>query len=250
MHKYKWLWAACFVVANQALAADFGLSAGYWDYRVAGSVERDGISQDFQSDLDVKANRHDLYAFTWSTGPGWWRPDLAASYTPIKVSGQRTVQASGANLINLLGIGSSSTTLVKGDADLADIDLTARYPAQLGTATVWGGITIKHLSGTVVTRNSSDVAENNQSINQTFPMLHLSGKVPLTSWLAITVQGNVIKYQDDSANDFCVAVSLGFLGPIGLDLGWQRKSFKISQPDFKLDTTLSGLLLGASIALH
>lgn len=243
MTKLKWLCLGGLVFTAQAIAADLSLSAGYWDYLVKGTVERNGITQDFQNDLGVQAERHELLAFALDTGEGWWRPDVSASYTPIKASGQRMVQSGGSVLIP------GSTTLVKGDADLKDIDLTLRFPAQLANVTVWGGITIKYLNGTLISQNSSDTVEDNQSINQTFPMFHLSARVAPLSWLVLTAQGNAIKYQDDSANDICAAFSFGGFGPIGLDLGWKRNNYKINQQNFKLDTTLSGLFIGASASL-
>lgn len=228
-----------------AAASDLTLIADYWDFEVSGHVDRNGDVQDFEADLGVAARDHAAYSLAWNTGPGWWRPDLAASHTPISAGGQRVV-SNGLSFGPVVLI-PGSTAL--GDADLDDTDLTLRYPLRRGRSTLWGGLTIKRIAGMVVVRDQSDTAEDRERIDQVFPLLHLAAGTSLNDWLSLSAQGNVARYRDSEAYELRVGVSLGIAGPLGINLGWQRKHYRVSDGDYLLDATLSGAIAGIFLRL-
>lgn len=222
-------------------AADFSFGADYWGYDVRGQVDRNGDVLDFQSDLDVKARTHTQYLAAWNTGPGWWKPDLAFSYTPIKASGQHDVPG-GTRFGGLLFPPTNNTVL--GDADLADLSVSLRYPLTLGATHVWGGLTLKRLNGHVTVRDQNDTQEDQQDFNELFPMLHAAVAAPLASWLTLAGQADFIKYGSNSAWDLRAGVSVGVYGPVGLNLGWQGKHYHVESGSYRLNATLSGATAG------
>lgn len=221
--------------------------ADYWDYAVSGSVTRDGDVQDLDSDLGIEARKHSVYSLAWNTGPGWWRPDFAASYTPIDAGGQQEVRNTGI-FGSLLFVQGSS--VARGDADLEDTDLSLRYPATIGSSTFWGGVTVKRIAGVISVRDQSETAEDRQRFDLTFPLLHVAASVPVQSWLSLSAQGNAAKYRDDTAYELRLGASIGVLGPVGINLGWQLKRYQINDGDYLLDAKLSGLLAGVVVTLR
>lgn len=234
------------LLCGSTAAAELNLAADYWDYRVAGEVQRGDDVQDLETDFGVEARENLAYRLAWNTGPGWWRPDLAASHTPLQAGGQRN---SGSGLrfgpVVLLPGGTAI-----GDAALDDTDLSLRYPLRLGHGTVWGGLTIKRIAGTVTVRDASDTQEDRQRIDQTFPLLHAAASLPLNSWLTLGVQGNAAKYRDDQAYELRAGLSCGLVGPLGINLGWQLKRYRVNDGDYRLDARLAGAQAGLYLSLR
>ena len=227
-------------------AAELSLNADYWDYSVSGFVERGSDAQDLESDLGVEARAHATYSLSWNTGPGWWRPDFAASHTRLDAGGQRTA-SNGLSFGPVVLIPGSSAF---GDARLDDTDLTLRYPLQFERLTLWGGLTVKRIAGTIVVRDESDTQEDRQAIDQVFPLLHLAASAPLTTWLSLSAQGNLARYRDNEAHELRAGLSFGLLGPVGVNLGWQHKQYRVSDGDYRFDATLSGAIAGVFVKLR
>lgn len=233
------------IFVHPASAAEVSLTADYWDYKISGTVNRSGDVQDLDRDLGVEARDHASYGFAWNTGPGWWRPDFAANYTPIKADGQRI--SAGTHFGPLVIIPGS---VARGEADLDDADLSLRYPLKFGWGTIWGGVTIKRITGFVSIRDATSMALDRQQIDQLFPLLHLALSAPLTSWLTLSAQGNAIEYQGSKAYELRTGASIGILGPLGINLGWQYKQYRVSEGDYLFDASLSGALAGVFITLR
>jgi hypothetical protein len=236
----------CLLLASPcATGAELNLRADWWDYDVSGSVDRRGDVQDLDADLGVEARGHNMaYALAWNTGPGWV-PDFAASYTRIDAGGERVTPGFRFGPIVL-----APGSVARGDADLEDIDLTLRYPFALGNSRLWAGVTLKRVHGDVVIGDDASSAEDRQRIDQAFPLLHLAASVPLSSWLALSAQGNAVKYGDNEAWEGRAGVSLGLLESFGINLGWQTKHYRVADGDYLLDATLSGAVAGAFITFR
>jgi hypothetical protein len=137
--------------ATSAAAQTLSLSAGGWNYRVAGEVTRAGQTQDLDDDLDVQGRRRSFLAAELRPGeygPGWL-PDLVLRRTRIDAAGQRTV--SGSVSVGPVPIGEESGTAFV-DADLEDRELTLRYPYRIRSLEAVAGISVKQLRGPVTAR--------------------------------------------------------------------------------------------------
>lgn len=230
-----------------AQAADLSLLADHWGYRVHGVVVRDGDVQDLGADLGVQSLEHAAYGFAWNTGSGWWHPDFAASYTKIDAAGERRTD-------NSVSFGPlvlfPAEGVAQGRADLDDVDLTLRYPLQLDALTLWGGLTLKRLRGDVSVRSATNGSEDREHIDQIFPLLHVAANQRLADWVSLSAQGNAVRYGDDLAYEWRVGASLGLLGPLGVNFGWQTKRYRFNDGNYRLDATLSGLIAGVSLTLR
>ncbi|HVT36881.1 MAG TPA: hypothetical protein VHE37_14920 [Nevskiaceae bacterium] len=248
MNTRRWLLALACMLCTDAGAADFSLGADYWGYQVRGSVNRNGDVLDFDRDLGVQAQTHALLQAAWNTGPGWWKPDFALSYAPIKAGGQQEVTA-GTRFGGLLF--PSGNTVIFGDADLKDLALTLRYPLALGNARIWGGISAKHVNGEVTVRDRNDTQEDVQDINQWFPMLHVAAAIPAASWLTLSAEANGARYASNQAWDVRAGASIGIYGPLGLNAGWAARHYHVeSDSSYRLDATLSGVTAGLYLLLR
>lgn len=233
------------LLAPPAHAGEFSLSYGSWNYDISGSADSNGSRLDFESDLGVRAREKSVYLASWDTAPGWW-PDLAASYTPIRADGRKVFTRDttfGGVVLQ------RNTSTAFADADLTDLDLTLRYPARLGSATVHGGVTVKRLNGEIRVKDESDAEENREPIDQTFPMAHLGFGLPLAEWLKLDAAANYVTYHGDQAFDGRVQAIL-ILGPFSLNAGWQRKAYKVHSNRYLLDAELSGGFAGIGLLIR
>jgi hypothetical protein len=237
--------AAALALPAAAQAEQFYLGYSDWNYKVSGEYQSGGTAYDLSNGFEARRSSRALYRLRWDTGPGWWRPDLAASYGRIQVSGHRTISRG-------IGIGpippqTDSTAFVY--ADVHDLDATARWPLQLGWGRLSAGVTLKQLKGDVqITDSAATPQQTRQPVNALFPLLHTFLEVPIGSRLRIGAGGDWIAGRGDTADSIVAMARLKLIGPLDLTGGWQRKRYKVHTDNYLLDTRLQGWQFGGELA--
>jgi hypothetical protein len=164
----------------------------------------------------------------------------------IQVAGSNQSTSGGLQFGGIVLAPGVSTLLVTR-ADIRDTGVTLRYPFTLGVVRAAAGVTVRHLSGDIRVQDSTGAAQDDQTVNQTFPMAHLRLELPLAPRLSLVAGGNWIAGGGNRANDFTAEVRARILGPLGISAGWRSKYYHVSSNGYLLDTRLQGLLLGARL---
>jgi hypothetical protein len=227
---------------NTGYTEQFYLGYSDWNYKVAGEYQSGGSAYDLGNGFDASRSSRGLYRLRWDTGPGWWRPDLAASFGRIEVSGQRNITSSG----NIGPIPVQGNSTAEVDANVRDLDATARWPWQFGWARLSAGLTLKQLRGDVLVTDSA--AQRREPVNALFPLLHAFLEVPIGSRLRIGVGGDWIEGKGNEADSIVAIARLKLIGPLDLTGGWQRKRYKVRTNDYLLDSRLQGWQIGGELA--
>lgn len=240
------LLAAAALSSHPAVAADrFYLGYSYWDYHVSGEYQQSGTTYDFGNGFNPSNNSRALYRLRWDTGHTWWIPDLAASYGRIEVSGQQGVSTTGS--IGPIPITVNSTA--HANANVRDLDITARWPWQFGWGRLSLGVTAKQLRGHVlITDSAVSGTVTNEPVNELFPMAHAFLEVPIGSRLRLGLGGDWAALDGDEADNVLAMARLKVIGPLDLTGGWQLKRYKVRNDGYRLDTRLQGWQLGAELA--
>ncbi|MGH8541325.1 MAG: hypothetical protein ACRETW_12580 [Stenotrophobium sp.] len=240
----------CGLLTAPTLSRAQGFALGYdnWNYRVSGIIDEGGTQLRLHRDLGVRPTSRDSYSLRWDTGPGWW-PDVAANYMRVQIEGDNPYTVSGGLQIGPLPILPPASTVLHTVADIHDADLTLSYPLQLGPVRASGGVMTKWLHGHI------DVSDSNgdqsiQQIDEIFPMAHLQLDLPLGRYLNLRAAGNAVAYQDDNASELRFDAQFRLLGPLTLNLGWQRKHYRVNDDGYLLNTTLQGVLLGVHLVFN
>ena len=241
-----WFLAGFLTVPAVASASDFGLAYDYWDSRVSGTLNDNGGVVDLKHDLGAESNDHHQFSSFLQTGPGWWRPDLAASYTQIKIEGSRTLSSSGLQFGSIVVLPGSNDTVVTR-ANIRDADVSLRYPFAVGPLHVSAGVTIKQLKGDISVQDITTGTRSDQPVDQTFPMAHALAEWPLPFSTSIAVSGNWVHYKNDSADEAKIMVRVPIFGPLEGRIGWQRKHYHVDDHGYLLDTTLQGAMAGIQL---
>lgn len=227
-----------------AFAEHFYLGYDYWDYRVSGNYQDSSGNYDLGSGFDPSNSSRAMYRLRWDTGPGWWIPDLAASYGRIEVSGQKNVSTNTG--IGPIPITVNSTADVY--ANVRDLDVTARWPWQFGWGRLSLGVTGKQLRGSVLITDTTSSTQSRESVDVTFPMAHAFLEIPIGSRLRLGVGGDWAALNGDEADNMVAMVRFKLIGPLDLTGGWQSKHYKVtSSGDYRLDTRLQGWQAGAEL---
>ena len=229
-----------------ASASDFGLAYDYWDSRVSGTLNDHGGKVDLERDLGAESKNHHQYSAFWQTGAGWWRPDLAASYTQIKIEGSRSLSSAGLQFGSVVVLPGSTDTLVTR-ANIRDADISLRYPFALGPLHVSAGVTIKQLKGDISVQDITTGTRNDQSVDETFPMVHALAEWPLPFNTSVAVSVNWIRYGNDSADEAKIMARVPIIGPLEARIGWQRKHYNVDDHGYLLDSTLQGVTAGMQV---
>jgi hypothetical protein len=231
--------------STSLMAADqFSLGYSYWHYNVSGHYQQDGSDYNLGSGFNASNSSRALYRLRWDTGPGWW-PDLAASYGRIEVSGQKNVSTNVG--VGPIPIPINSTANVY--TNVRDLDVTARWPWQLGWARLSLGITGKQLRGDVLISDSATgSAQTRERVNTMFPMAHAFFEVPIGSRLRIGVGGDWAALDGNEADNIVAIARLKVIGPLDLTGGWQSKHYKVRNDSYRLDTHLQGWQLGGELS--
>jgi hypothetical protein len=229
------------LASSPAFAADqFYLGYSYWDYNVRGQYDRGGSSYALGDNYDPSNSSRALYRLRWDTGHTWWIPDLAASFGRIEVNGQQNVSKN-------TGLGVVSST-ANASTNIRDLDITARWPWQLGWGRLSLGMTGKQLRGDILIRDNLANGTQTERIDATFPMAHAFLEVPLGSRLRVGAGGDWAALDGDQADNIVGMARLKVIGPLDLTGGWQRKHYKVHNNDYHLDARLQGWQFGAELA--
>lgn len=223
--------------------ASFHAGYAHWAYDLEGLVENRGNRVAVPEDIEVDTRRRSTLALRWDTGRGFW-PDLAASWFHLDAGGQREVDTTGS--IGPIPI-PGGTQLILADADVRDMDLSLRYPVLRSALRVWAGLTLKRLDGEVTTRNEEDTESTTDTVDELFPLAHGLAEWRATESLALSLGGNWIRRGDDQASELALSARWRVWGALSLDLGWQRKAYRLDADAYRIDATLDGALVGASL---
>lgn len=226
-----------------AFAEHFYLGYSYWDYKVSGNYSDSTGNYDLNNDFSPSASSRALYRLRWDTGPGWWFPDLAASFNRIEVTGHKNVTTN----TSIGPIPITVNTNADAHANVRDLDVTARWPWQFGWGRLSLGVTGKQLRGNILIKDSTAGVQTRENIDATFPMAHAFLELPLGSRLRIGVGGDWAALDGDAADNITAMARLKVIGPLDLTAGWQRKHYKVNQDGYHLDTRLQGWQAGAEI---
>lgn len=232
------------LLSTPALATDqFFLGYSYWDYKVSGDYQENGSRYDLDKGYAPSNSSRAIYRLRWDTGPGWWIPDLAASFGRIEVSGQQNITTDTS--IGPIPVTVDSTATAH--TNVRDLDVTARWPLQLGWGRLSLGVTGKQLRGDIVISDSATPTQTRESIKATFPMAHAFLEVPFGSRLRVGVGGDWAALDGDEADNIVAIVRLKVIGPLDLTAGWQSKHYKVHD-GYTLDTRLQGWQFGGELA--
>lgn len=226
-----------------AMATDqFYLGYSYWNYKVSGQYEDDGSGYTLNKGFDPSNSSRSMFRLRWDTGPGWWIPDLAASFGRIDVNGQQAISTNTG--IGPIPITINSTAVVT--THVRDLDVTARWPWQFGWGRLSLGVTVKQLRGDILI-NDSAAGQTTESVNAVFPMAHAFLEVPIGSRLRIGVGGDWIAAEGDEADNIVAMARFKVIGPLDITGGWQSKHYKV-RDDYLLDAKMQGWQFGAELA--
>jgi len=239
-------------VAPAARADDqqgFVLGYDMWNYKVSGLLVDDGTELRLHRDLGLKPINRDSFYLRWDTGPGWWRPDLSASYMRINLNCSEPVSGSAIQIgsINLLPV----TATVLTNTGINDSELTFSYPLPipfLGPLHSSAGLTLKYLNGDLNIQQAGGVSDY-QKVNELFPMVHLALNLPLGRYVNLTTSGNWIEYAGEGAYEYSGGIEFRVLGPLTLSARWQQKHYSVND-DYTLHANLRGALFGAHLVLE
>jgi hypothetical protein len=222
--------------SGTAAAGELSFGYDWWSEKVSGVVDTRGQRIDLEHDVDLTVHSKSTFNTRWDTS-GEWVPDFLADYRRIEVDGRHTVSSS-----TLLG---TTTTTILANANLGDVQATARYPWRSEHFVLWGGVTVKRLAGDLTTQNQNETQETRERVNETFPMLHGGVEVPLGSRLRLASDLDWISSGGDRALQWRAGVDLQLWGPLGLSGGWQRRHYVVHSNSDSLDATLGGGAVGA-----
>lgn len=225
-----------------AQAGPVRFSAGLWDYAVSGYEVDHGIRRDFERDLAVKSDPRLQLALEYDWRESWY-PDLAARYS--QYGGDGRVTTSGATGGGLLSGGGAA--VINTRADLTDIDITARWPLELGSVLFSPGLTLKRLSGEVVIEDGARQTTTTQRLDEIFPQFHAELYWNLHPRFALSATVQAVAYGENAANEWRALAVWQVYGPVQLQAGWQEKRLDTRQPDLELHARLRGLLFQAGL---
>lgn len=208
---------------------------GGWHPEVAGFVTDRGETFDFQDDLGLDASGRRSVLLELDTGRGLW-PDWSAGYSPLAAAGAREHQT---GILVVPG----QTRRLAASADFEDYDLTARYPLRWRALQLSLGLSAKRLSGVIVIEDSEEPAPRRERYDEVFPQLHAGLRWRLGSLMHLVGQAQGVEYEGSRALEYRAVAELRVLEPLLLELGWQKKRYRISLSDYVLDAKLDGLLL-------
>ncbi len=244
----RWLAAVwCLTCSGAAVAAEFRVDGGVWDYKITGYQDDHRTITDFQT-FAPGSQRDGFLQAAYEHGPSWW-PDVAVAYAQVSGEGSQTSSALPLpNPLPLpLPIPDPTTTTVTASGDFRDIDFTARYGIALGPIKVSPGITVSWLKGNIATSDSSG-GSSHHDYNKAVPLLHAQVAWPVADWLRLVAAGDWLRAGDNEAYQYGAAVELRVLGPLGLYGGWHARRYKLSSSESFIDANLRGWRYGLAIA--
>lgn len=220
----------------------YGMLGG-WSYQARGSVTN-GQQLDFQRDLGLRStDRGDMalgFAPTAAQSP--WIPTLDLSYFHFGERGRQQLRTPLLfGLVELQSEAESST-------DVDDLQLALRWPWQLAQFRIDSGFNLTRLHGEVVVADADTGQRNRQPVDEIFPSPSLSLAWQPLRTLRFNVRGDYIEYQRQRAQTLEAGAYWQMLGPVGLELGWRQRRYKVESENefgpYLLDARLSGIRFG------
>lgn len=234
--------AGLVVLALPAQALDCNIALGGWGYGLKGNVVNGGEPLDFQRDLDLKGTARQQYALGCAPAQSGWLPALAADYVRIGARGRQNISAT--TRFGVLQVSPATTAITS--AEVNDLEFSARWGWQPGFADLrlLAGIGLTRLDGLVVVADANSGERQQQTVDQTFPLLSLGAVWQPTKLIALRLNGEYISYKGDTAQGLEALASWQFLGPLGLEAGWRMRRYAVSNNSFSFDARLSGARVG------
>lgn len=233
------LWSALVPVAE---AGSYYATSGGWVYDVKGRVQLNE-PLDLQRDLHLRTTDKGEFTLGYIPEKLGWIPGLDLGYVHLAAEGEQTVGRPVQ--FGPLSIGQAS--VVATSAAIDDIDACIRWPYVWANASASAGVTVVRLNGNVVVADTNTGQQNNQPIDEIFPLLSLAGSYRPIDNLRLSARGDYIQYSGNTAHTLEAGAFYKFLGPVGFEVGWRQRRFKINNPNgYNFDARLSG----ARIALR
>ena len=220
----------------------YGMMGG-WVYQARGSVTN--VEQlDFQRDLGLRStDRGDLaMGFAPSRQQSRWVPTVDVSYIHI---GERGVQQLDTPLLFGLVVLQDEA---ESSTDVDDLQLALRWPWRLGSVRIDSGLNLTRLKGEVIVSDVDTGQRNRQPVNEIFPSPSLALAWQPLNGLRFSLRGDYIEYQGQRAQTLEAGACWQMLGPVGLELGWRQRRYKVDSVNefgpYLLDARLSGVRFG------
>ncbi len=237
------------VVSAHAAPAQAYAFMGGWAYDVTGSYTNTS-RLDLEDDLGLQSKARQNYALGYTPAALGYVPALEFDYTRIAASGQqRFATLPVAGLDPLTGGVIASETVVDDRTSVNDFELTARWPWRQGAFTLLGGLTLTVLDGNVQVADENSGQLQNQKVSEVFPLLSLGVEWQASENLSLQLSGDYIRYDGNRADELEARVLWQVLGPVGLQVGYRQRRYKIDEPMNALDARVAGARLGVVIAL-
>lgn len=241
------------LLATGAARADGGFVhafIGGWAYDVTGTTETTS-RLDFEDDLGLRSTDRKSYALGITPAQPGWLPALEFDYTRIAADGRQTV-----SLLPFVGaepvpgaLPVSTTVQIDDRTRIQDAELSARWPYRWNTLSLAGGFSLAWVKGSVTVADSDTGQQQRQPVNQVFPLLSLAAQWQPTAALRFTLSGDYVQYKGNRADEIEARVLWKFLGPVGLQGGYLRRRYKITEPDYRLNAQVGGARIGVVIEI-
>lgn len=232
--------ALALLAAPAAHANTYYFGLGGWGYDVEGSVNNSGgTTFDFQRDLDLKASNRKELTLGYRPAKFGWVPGVDFSYLRIEARGRQMATATSVFGTVIIPAGAP----IENATGINDFDASIRWPYTLGPVTMSAGLTVARLDGKVTLGNGNTNVADAQEIDETFPLASLGlAYAPLPA-LRLAVRGDYIESGGSKAQTLEGSLLYKFFGPVGLELGYRERRFKIVDGNSLYDARLSGARL-------
>lgn len=228
----------CFSPARAEVGRVYGFVGG-WAYDISGSYANPD-ELDLEDDLGLHSTARQDYAVGYVPAETGWLPALEFGYTRIAADGQQRFP-----LLPVAGLLPPSTDVVVDDrTDVNDFELTARWPWRRGAFSLLGGFTVTTLKGSVTAADENNGQPQTQKINETFPQLSVAVQWQPADALRLSLSGDYISYGGNRADELEARLLWKFLGPVGLEVGYRQRHYKIADAVNRLDARVAGARLG------
>lgn len=230
--------ALLFCPAHAEPARWYGAIGG-WDYGISGTYTNTS-ELDLEDDLSLQSTARKDYLVGYAPASLGWVPALELGYTRIAADGQQrfaTVPVAG--LAPVTGA-LAPETVVDDRTNVNDFALTARWPWHWRDFTVLAGFTVTTLKGEITAADENNGQQQTQKVNETFPLLSVGVEWQPVESLRFSLSGDYVQYSGNRADELEARALWKCLGPIGLELGYRQRRYKIAEPMNQLDARVAG----------
>ncbi len=231
------LWLS--MASARAAVPQASVFVGGWAYDISGTYTNTS-RLDLEDDLGLRSTARQNYALALMPGDESWWPAIEFDYVRIAADGQQRFTT-----LPIAGVpGTAAETVVDDRTNVNDFELTLRYPYRLGAFTLLGGFTVTHLDGSITAADENNGQQQTQKISETFPLVSIGLEWQPVESLRLSLSGDYIRYDGNSADELEARLLWKLLGPLGLELGYRQRRYDLSDSVNQLDARVAGARLG------